>query len=182
MTVLTKQEIADLGLVVDPAPDALQPCGVDLTVASIDWFGSEGAVTQDGVHLPLVQTYLVQTYTDNWMSLPRGAYRINYAQELHLPDDITAFVYPRSSLLRCGATIYTAVWDPGYRGKGQGLLVVHNPFGLTLERFSRVAQVVFHRLSSSADAYAGQYQGEGVEAGRLSELFDLAGGYKETEE
>ena len=46
---------------------------------------------------------------------------------------------PRSSLLRCGASLHTAVWDAGYRGRSQSLLVVHHPAGLRLGRDARVA-------------------------------------------
>jgi dUTP pyrophosphatase len=70
---------------------------------------------------------------------------------------------PRSSLGRCGATIHTAVWDAGYRGRSTSLLVVSNPHGFAVERDARVMQLVFFSLARPAsEGYAGAYQGENI--------------------
>jgi dUTP pyrophosphatase len=72
-----------------------------------------------------------------------------------------ALAYPRSSLLRCGVTLHTAVWDPGYSGRAEALLVVHNTHGFRLGRAARIAQLVFTRLGDSVDRpYEGRYHGE----------------------
>ena len=55
---------------------------------------------------------------------------------------------PRSSLLRSGVALHTAVWDAGYRGRSQSLLTVHHPEGFRLQRDARLAQLVFFRLSN----------------------------------
>jgi dUTP pyrophosphatase len=52
------------------------------------------------------------------------------------------------------------VWDAGYSGRGEGLLIVHNPRGVRLQRGARIAQLVVFRLTASTSAYAGQYQNE----------------------
>jgi dUTP pyrophosphatase len=62
-----------------------------------------------------------------------------------------------------GATMETALWDPGYRGRSQSLLVVYNSQGLRLKRNARLMQLVFIRLEREADkAYSGIYQGENI--------------------
>jgi dUTP pyrophosphatase len=66
----------------------------------------------------------------------------------------------RSSLLRCGASLHTAVWDAGYSGRSESLLVVHNPAGLDLEKNARVLQLVFSKLTGKSEGYNGIYQGE----------------------
>jgi dUTP pyrophosphatase len=73
-----------------------------------------------------------------------------------------AFGRPRSSLLRCGAAIHTAVWDAGYRGRSEALLVVVAHEGVRLAPGARVLQLVFVRLEAATRAYSGAYQGENV--------------------
>lgn len=65
--------------------------------------------------------------------------------------------------MRSGAILYTAVWDPGYRGRGQGLLNVYNPKGIKLKLNARIGQLVFFRLGKpSMRPYKGFYQKEGL--------------------
>jgi dUTP pyrophosphatase len=73
-----------------------------------------------------------------------------------------ALARPRSSLLRCGVTIETAVWDAGYSGRSQALLVVHNPSGFHLQKNARVLQLVFFRLTGETEGYQGKYQRENI--------------------
>ena len=54
-----------------------------------------------------------------------------------------------------------AVWDPGYHGRSESLLVVNSQHGITLHKDAKVMQLVFVRLESAAHAgYSGQYKGE----------------------
>jgi dUTP pyrophosphatase len=69
----------------------------------------------------------------------------------------------RSSLSSGGATIFTAVWDAGYRGRSTALLTVLNPEGLRLQRDARLIQLVFFTLVSPTErGYDGIYQNERV--------------------
>lgn len=77
--------------------------------------------------------------------------------------DKMAMALPRSSLLRCGATLDTAVWDPGYNGRSQSLLVVHNPHGIRIKKNARLMQLIFICMREVAHkAYSGIYQGENI--------------------
>jgi dUTP pyrophosphatase len=74
-----------------------------------------------------------------------------------------ALAIPRSTLLRSGATLFTAVWDPGCEGRGEGLLVVFNPYGVEIERRAQIAQLVFIRLDRETKfVYRGSYQRENI--------------------
>ena len=80
---------------------------------------------------------------------------------MEIPIDCAAFGYPRSSLLRCGADVRCAVWDPGYHGRSESLLVVHNPHGITIYEKAKVMQLVFAKLEAAAEkGYDGKYKGE----------------------
>jgi dUTP pyrophosphatase len=90
-----------------------------------------------------------------------GGYIAKYNEVVEVPKDALGIVLPRSSMMRSGATIFSAVWDPGYRGRGMGLMVVTNP--LRLYRNARICQIFFVRLEAAAEKlYDGKYQGEGT--------------------
>jgi dUTP pyrophosphatase len=98
----------------------------------------------------------------DFIDLMPGAYIVSYNEIVHLPRDVMALARPRSSLLRCGVTINTAVWDAGYSGRSQSLMVVHNPHGVRLQRNARLMQLVFLQLTRETEGYQGVYQGENI--------------------
>ena len=87
---------------------------------------------------------------------------VTLAHVMQLLLDLMALARPRSTLLRCGALLHTAVWDAGYQGRSEALLVVANPHGLRLERGARICQMIFLTLDAAGAAYRGAYQGENV--------------------
>jgi len=141
----------------------LQPNGVDLTLREIALLQSPGRIAaEDNQRLvsdlaPLVFDGL------GFIDLVPGAYIITYNEIVHLPKNIMALARPRSSLLRCGVTVNTAVWDAGYSGRSQSLMVVYNPQGFRLQRNARIAQLIFLRLSKKTRGYQGAYQGENID-------------------
>jgi dUTP pyrophosphatase len=141
----------------------LQPAGFELTLAEVFSFRSHGSLgfKDEDRKLPVFKP--VKLSAENFTRLPKGAYVVRYNEEVWLPSDLLALIFPRSSLMRSGAILYTAVWDPGYRGRGQGLLNVYNPYGVRLKLNARIGQLVFLRLSKPArKLYRGIYQKEGL--------------------
>jgi len=100
--------------------------------------------------------------TIDYLDLVAGIYLITYNEIVHLPKDIMALGRPRSSLLRCGVGVGTAVWDAGYEGRSQSLLIVHNTAGFRVQKNARITQLVFFRLSGESEGYRGIYQGENI--------------------
>ena len=98
----------------------------------------------------------------DFIDLMPGAYIITYNEIIHLPKNVMALASPRSSLLRCGVTVNTAVWDAGYSGRSQSLMVIYNPQGFRLQRNSRIVQLIFLRLTTETEGYQGAYQGENI--------------------
>jgi dUTP pyrophosphatase len=96
------------------------------------------------------------------VELVPGAYIVTYNEIVHLPNNIMALATPRSSLLRCGVTVNTAVWDAGYSGRSQSLMVVYNPRGFRLQRNARIVQLVFFQMTGETEGYRGAYQGENI--------------------
>ena len=97
-----------------------------------------------------------------FIDLMPGPYSITYNEIVHLPKNIMALATPRSSLLRCGVTVNTAVWDAGYSGRSQSLMVVYNPQGFRLQKNARIVQLVFMKLTQETEGYQGTYQGENM--------------------
>jgi len=140
----------------------LQNNGFDFTLRTVASFHSPGQLSLDNSERVLPQTNELSFDENEFIMLAPGQYRIVYNEIVNLPKDIAAFGFPRSSLLRCGADIRTAVWDAGYSGRSESLLVVHNPHGIRLKRGARLMQLVFLRLSGSSDGYHGGYQKENL--------------------
>jgi dUTP pyrophosphatase len=167
--VLSKSDIRRLmqGTVslIEGCPDPetqLQPNGFDITVRDVACLQSPGtiAVANSGRTLSV----LTPLHFDGqgFIDLAPEAYMITYNEIVHLPNNVMALARPRSSLLRCGVNIGTAVWDAGYSGRSQSLLVVHNSRGFRLQKDARVAQLVFFELTSETEGYRGVYQNENL--------------------
>ena len=143
--------------------DAQVQCnGFDLTLRDISMTQTAGQVTIDNRHRVLPElTPLVYDGLGGITLLP-GTYIITYNEVVHLPPNIMALGRPRSSLLRCGVTVHNAVWDAGYSGRSQSLLMIYNPCGFRVERNARITQLVFFELTGDTEGYNGIYQGENI--------------------
>ncbi len=93
-----------------------------------------------------------------WWNLKTGIYKIRTNESINLPNDLVAFAFPRSSLLRMGVFTQTAVWDAGFRGKSEFVLMVENPWGLRLKQNARIIQIIFMRINKTDLGYQGIYQ------------------------
>jgi dUTP diphosphatase len=161
--IMTGSEISALVESTIDADVQVQMCGVELTLQKTERFLSAGALAFDNKERRLPETEVVEFDLSDWVYLGPGAYLVTFNEIVNIPKDMAALARPRSSLLRMGASLETALWDPGYRGRSQSLLVVYNPQGLRLKRNARLMQLVFMRLEREADkAYSGIYQGENI--------------------
>jgi dUTP pyrophosphatase len=142
--------------------EQLQPCGIDLTVQDIFSFTSPGRISRSNQDRLISELGALQFDHNGYIHLSAGAYLVTYNEAVNLPLNLMALVFPRSSLLRSGVSINTAVWDPGYSGRGQSMLTVFNPDGFILEKDARLAQMVFFILDEASQGYNGSYQGENL--------------------
>ncbi|OFV68628.1 MAG: deoxyuridine 5'-triphosphate nucleotidohydrolase [Candidatus Syntrophoarchaeum caldarius] len=141
----------------------IQPNGVDLTLMAVEKIVDSGSVDFDNSDRRISKSVRLFFDEDDWIMLESGAYKVIFNEIVTIPLDYMAIAFPRSSLLRCGATIETAVWDAGYRGRSEALLLVMNPAGLRLKRDARILQMVFLKLQDEVredEAYKGIYQFE----------------------
>lgn len=138
----------------------LQQNGIDLTVRSVALLSSQGRMGTEKSERIISQNSPLVFDGLGYLELIPGCYLITFNEIVHLPRDIMALARPRSSLLRCGVSIENAVWDAGYEGRSQALLVVHNRYGYRLKKNARVLQLVFFHLTGETTAYDGIFQRE----------------------
>jgi dUTP pyrophosphatase len=162
--ILPKHEIVSRGLVKHYVSDAqFQPAGVDLTLQKVFSLANAGAIDHDNKERQLSEAHELAFDGDGWIALGKGAYKVIYNEVVSIPADCCALAFTRSSLLRCGAFVACAVWDAGYTGRSESLLVVENDAGLRLKKDAKLIQLVFVKLSSEAKhLYEGRYKGENI--------------------
>jgi dUTP diphosphatase len=140
----------------------VQPNGFDLTLRDVAAIAGSGQMAVSNERRVLPGVTPLDYDADGFIELTPGAYKITFNEIVSLPLDLMAIARSRSSLLRCGVVVHSAVWDAGYSGRSESLMTVHNADGFRLQRDARVLQLVFMRLSSEAAGYRGVYQGENI--------------------
>ena len=146
---------------LDPAVQ-IQMNGVDFTLRELSRFGDEpGAIDFDNSERRTPSTEPIPPDVSGWWHLAPGPYWIVYNEVVNIPPDVFAFARTRSTILRSGAQVVSALWDSGYSGRSGSLLLISNPAGIRLKKDARVLQVVFFELDAPAEkTYAGRYQNE----------------------
>lgn len=146
----------------------IQVTGIDLTVGELFSLGNTGVMdfTNLGRALPArTPIHSIAVHPDakpapqvtGFYRLDRGEYILRLHEKVNLPKDIAAMVHPRSSLIRCGATISSGFWDAGYSGHGEVLLTVGER-GLILTPDARICQMSFIKTDGVTEGYSGVYQ------------------------
>jgi dUTP pyrophosphatase len=140
----------------------LQPNGFDITLRNIAMLQNMGQIATDNAQRQLPDLAPLIFDNQGFMELIPGSYIITYNEIVHIPSNLMALARPRSSLLRCGVSIGTAVWDAGYSGRSQSLMLVYNSNGFRVQQNARVAQLVFMTLTAETESYSGKYQNENI--------------------
>ena len=136
----------------------LQPNGFDITVKDISLYMGAGTVDFDNTNRELPKySNITSHYTYH---LQCGSYLIDYNEKFSIPNNLIALGYTRSTLLRCGAFIMSAVWDSGFHGYGQGMLSVSNNYGINIQKNARVLQLIFIEKKDDKSIYDGKYNEE----------------------
>jgi len=168
--VLSRQEIYRLLKQEPPLVESyldldeqVQPNGIDLTLREVALLESSGKIAVKNTERQLPGLAPLAFDGLGFIDLIPGIYLITYNEIVHLPNNVMALARPRSSLLRCGVTVGTAVWDAGYCGRSQSLMVVYNSQGFRLQKNARVVQLVFLWLSGETEGYQGAYQNENID-------------------
>jgi dUTP pyrophosphatase len=168
MTLLSSTELRKLIKVEPPLLEnaidietQIQPNGLELTLKEVKTIEGFGAVDFDNSERKLPEGRTLEFGSDDWIHLSAGIYKILFNEIVNIPMNLAAIAKPRSSLIRSGATLETAVWDAGYRGRSEAMLVVYNTEGFRLKKNARIMQLLFYTLDADVEkGYSGIYQNE----------------------
>lgn len=164
--VLGKTELTklmdSLAMNVVDSRSQLQVNGFELTVARVETFDGPGRIGFSNDDRTLPPTRPLEWGENGWLFLKKGSYKIIFNEIVSIPADVCAIGLSRSSLLRMGVSLHTAVWDAGYVGRSEALLVVYNEEGLYMKKDARVLQLLFMKLGAIQEGYKGRYMGENI--------------------
>lgn len=90
--------------------------------------------------------------------LAPGVYSFEAVQSVEMAEGEAGWLVPRSSLTRNGVDVRSALYDAGYKGGVNGIIIVHGHHGCSIEKGARIAQFVIVK-AETAKLYDGQYQG-----------------------
>jgi dUTP pyrophosphatase len=158
--IITTKKVEEHGIIhnMRDASVQRQQAGFDLTLESVYEFLSGGAADFDNKDRKMADCRKID-YKDGWLSLNKGSYKVTLNERFKVPADAAGFCLTRTTLIRNGAYLITGLWDPGFEGKVEMLLVVENPFGIRLKEHARVGQIYFLRMEGAAEKlYEGAYK------------------------
>lgn len=142
----------------------LTPNGFDLTAESIFEFKGCGALDFSNKERILPKTKEIRPLKKNpkdkfgWWHLKKGVYKVRTNEAVNLPLDLIALAFSRTSLLRMGAFTQHGVWDAGFEGKSEFVLMVQNSKGIKIKQNARIAQLIFVKINRVGNGYQGIYQ------------------------
>lgn len=141
----------------------LTPNGFDLTVGRIFNFNAAGDIDFSNSQriVPEGQELIPEKRNEDdkygWWKLSPGAYKIRTNEAVNLPNDLAALCFSRTSLLRMGAFTQNGIWDAGFKGRGEFILVVSNPQGINVKQNARMVQLMFVGVEATEE-YQGIYK------------------------
>ncbi len=149
-----------------------QPSGLDLRLGQIYEIDDNKGQTQsdrlglwvDGYkelpkHKILDMDEYAKKYNDfGWLLLPNRPYIAEVQEQIQIGENNAQFYLPRSSLLRAGVNVYTALGDLGYNGKLSFLIINHSNRPFFLEKGVRFAQLIDFEVRGGSESYDGDYQ------------------------
>lgn len=141
----------------------LTPNGFDLTTGNIFTFNGCGLLDFSNSERIIPDTIEIMPEKKQpqdkfgWWWLSKGVYKVRSNETVNIPNNLVALAFSRTSLLRMGAFTHHGVWDAGFKGKSEFVLVVENPFGLQLKQNARIVQLIFLRVKET-QGYNGVYQ------------------------
>ena len=95
---------------------------------------------------------------DGWMLLPNYPYICQVQEQIKIGENNAQFYLPRSTLLRAGINVYTALGDLGYNGHLSFLVINHGEKPFFIEKGERFAQLVDFEVRGGSESYNGDYQ------------------------
>ncbi len=158
-TILSGDEISNLiqKIIETDSGEQRQPAGFDVTLNKIYSYSQKPYTL--GISKGENSEVAEVSSNDSYYELEKGAYLVELNEITSIPKDAIGILLPRSTLLRNGLDLRTALFDPGYSGQPKVMMVCHRP--ARVQRFARIGQLIIFRSAGGFNSlYSGQYQGE----------------------
>lgn len=136
----------------------IQPSGVDIRAKCIYRLKNGGFIGIKERRTPNVEN-VCNEIGKKFTLEPNEFVLVETVEKVNMPKDLMATILPRSSLFRCGVTLYTAVVDPGFQGTLTFGMKNLSKFPFEIEIGSRIGQIVFREVKDNVKLYNGKYQG-----------------------
>lgn len=93
-----------------------------------------------------------------WDLEPNRPYICEVQEQIKIGESNAQFYLPRSTLLRAGVNVYTALGDLGYNGHLSFLVINHGEKSFFIEKGERFAQLIDFEVRGGSESYDGDYQ------------------------
>lgn len=148
-----------------------QPSGLDLRLGNVFYLNAEKDIVYgliDGEKIlpehEKVKPTLLQVreddYVAGWNFIPNQPYICQVKNQIKIGENNAQFYLPRSTLLRAGVNVYTALGDLGYNGHLSFLVINHGPRPFFIQEGERFAQLIDFEVKGGSESYDGDYQEE----------------------
>lgn len=139
--------------------------GVDVTAKDILWINGYGQILSDKTCVPKYVPVPTQRFDgrEGWF-LQEGTYIVELNEGVQFGPSDTGIFIQRSSLNRCGCSVVSSVWDPGFTTQlgdtinAPTLRLVVNNRNIFIEKNTRIAQLIIFE-NEGTGLYDGQFQG-----------------------
>ncbi len=164
---LTGKELVEQGIITNVGEDCIQQHGVDLELIDVKRILGTGHVPVKGktkladretINLSQVKSLDSDQLVQGWI-LDQGSYEVNFKQGCKVPADKMLLIRQRSSLMRNGANIHSAIFDAGFSTNQTGCVMIVTRT-IIIEFGARVAQIYAHNSNVVENLYSGQFQGK----------------------
>jgi deoxycytidine triphosphate deaminase len=148
----------------------VNPAGIDMRIDKIHEIKGKSILLDDYKEEPTYKELKLKDMTIKGIKrkcweLKPGTYLVSYVESVNLNLEegdkffVSAFVLPRSTVMRFGNNVRTALGDPGYKGFWKSTLRIDVPMILGWK--TRICQIVMLKTQKSKMKYKGSYQNEG---------------------
>lgn len=166
-------DVDDSPLVYPVSNNGIQPASVDVRLG--DSFlkpGTSVLYRNSDNYNTFNMSVEYEKYSGEYIINPHEFILATTVEYLRLPNNLTAFVEGRSSIGRMGLFVQNAGWvDPGFEGQITLELFNASEVPILLKPFTRVAQLVFCKMSDDCKVpYNGKYQSQTGATGSLINL------------
>lgn len=152
----------------DRKEEDYQPSGLDLRLGKVfylnqekDFYGlidGEKYLPEHEYLKPVLLKCREDDYVAGWFLEPQVPYICQVRNQINIGDKNAQFYLPRSSLLRAGVNVYTALGDLGYNGHLSFLVINHGQKRFFIGEGERFAQLVDFEVRGGSESYNGDYQ------------------------